>query len=143
MLGRRELYQSPISVASSPAPPQPMSGTRERPMLVKESPAPHYIMAEDFPARQCIVVEESPVPMSSVKHRPCLVLESLEPTEDRAGPTFPVPMSGTKDRLSLMDDSLAMPKVNNLCWGGRESGVGRFSNPPNKLGLCCHNYISY
>ena len=118
MLERHEPHHSPFSVASSPAPPEPMSGTRDRPMLVEETPAPHYITVEDSPTPQFIVVEESRVPMSSVKNRPCLVVESPEPTEDRAGTTSPVPMSGTKDGPSLMDDSLAMPKVNNLCWGG-------------------------
>ena len=90
-------------------------------MRVEESLAPQYIMVEDCPAPQCIVVEESPVPMSGVKHRPCLVLESLEPTENWAGTTSPVPMSGTKDSPSLLDDSPAVPKVNNLCWGGGNS----------------------
>ena len=85
VLEHRPLHHSPISVASSPAPPEPMSRTRDRPMLVEESPAPHYIMVEDSPAPQCIVVEESPVPMSGVKDRPCLVVESPEPTEDRSG----------------------------------------------------------
>ena len=118
VLERHELHHSPISVASSPAPLEPMSGTRDRPMLVEESPAPHYIMVEDSPAPQFIVVEESPVPMSGVKNRPCLVVESAEPTEDRASTTSPVPMSCTKDRPSLEDDFPAMPKVNNLCWGG-------------------------
>ena len=117
VLERRALHHSPFSVASSPAPPEPMSRTRDRPVLVEDSPAPHYIMVEDSPAPQCIVVEESPVPMSGVKDRPCLVVESPEPTEDRAGTAFPVPMSGTKDCSSLVDDSPAMPKVNNLCWG--------------------------
>ena len=87
-------------------------------MLVKASPAPHYIIVEDSPAPQCIVVGESPVPMIGVKNRPCLVVESPEPTEDRAGTKSPVPMSGTKDHPSLVDDSPAMPKVNNVCWGG-------------------------
>ena len=117
MLDHRPLHHFPISVASSPAPPEPMSGTRDRPMLVEESLAPHYIMLEDSPAPQCIVVDESLVPMSGVKDRPCLVVESPEPTEDRAGTTSPVPMSGTKDRPSLVDDSPAMLKVNNLSWG--------------------------
>ena len=117
VLEHRPLHHSPISVASSPAPPEPMSGTRDRLMLVEESPAPHFIMVEDSPAPQCIVVDESPVPMSGVKDSPCLVVESPEPTEDWAGTTSPVPMSGTKDRPSLVDDSPAMPKVNNLCWG--------------------------
>ena len=118
MLERHELHHSPISVASSPAPPEPMLGTRDRPMLVEESPAPHYIMVEDSPAPHFIVVEESLVRMSGVKNRPCLVVESPEPTEDRASTTSPVSMSGTKDRPSLVDDSLAMPKVNNLCCRG-------------------------
>ena len=117
VLERRALHHSPISVAPSPAPPEPMSGTGNRPMLVEESPAPHYIMVEDSPAPQCIVVEESPVPMSGVKNHPCLVVESPEPTEGWAGTESPVPMSGTKDRPFLVDDSPAMPKVNNLCWG--------------------------
>ena len=41
VLERHQLHHSPIPVASSPAPPEPMSGTRDRPMLVEESPAPH------------------------------------------------------------------------------------------------------
>ena len=117
VLERCAHHHPPFSVYSSPAPPEPMSGTRDRPMLVEESPAPHYIMVEDSPAPQCSVVEESPVPMSGVKNHPCLVLESPEPTKGRAGTESPVPMSGTKGRPSLVDDSLAMPKVNNLCWG--------------------------
>ena len=116
MLEHRTLHFL-FSVASSPAPPEPMSGTRDRPMLVEESPAPHYIMVDDSPAPQCIDVDDSPVPMSGVKNRPCLVVESPEPTEDQAGTTSPVPMSRTNDRPSLVDDSPAMPKLNNLCWG--------------------------
>ena len=81
-------------------------------MLVEESPSAHYIMVEDYPAPQCIVVQKSLVPMSGVKNRPCLVLESLGPTEDRAGTKSEVPMSGTKDPPSLVDDSLAVPKIN-------------------------------
>ena len=143
VLERHELHDSPISSPSSPAPPELMSGTRDGPMLVEESLAPHYIMMEDSPASQCIVVEETPVPMSCVKKSPCLVVESLEPTEDRAGPTSSVPMSGRKDRASLMDDSPAVLNVKNLCLGRRESGGGSFSNPPNNLGLPPLNYISY
>ena len=82
------------------------------------------------------------MPMSGVKDRPCLLVESTEPTEDWAGTTSPVPMSGTQDCPFLVDDSSAVPKVNNLCWGG-ESGGGRLSNHPNKLGLSPLNYISY
>ena len=85
VLERRTLHHSPISVASSLAPPEPMSGTRVRPVLVEESLAAHYIMVEDSRAHQCIVVEESPVPMSGVKNHLCLVVESPEPTEGRAG----------------------------------------------------------
>ena len=133
VLEHRPLHHSPISVASSPAPPEPMSGTRDRPMLVEESQAPHYIMVEDSPAPQCIVVDESPVPMSGVKDRPCLVVESPEPTEDRAGTTSPVPMSGTKDRPSLVDDSPAMPKVDNLCWGGGNPVEGGSATLPINL----------
>ena len=118
VLERRAVHHSPISGASSPAPTKPMSGTRDHPMLVEESLAPHYIMVEDSPAPQCIVVAESPVPMSGVKNHPCLVVESPEPTEGRARTESPVPMSGTKVRPSLVDDSPAMPKANNLCWGG-------------------------
>ena len=66
------------------------------------------------------------MPMSGVTDRPCLVVESPEPTEDRAATTSPVPMSGTKDRPSLVDDSPAVPKVNDLFWGG-ESPVERGS----------------
>ena len=102
---------------SLPRPPVLWSGQRAA-MLVEESPAPHYIMVEDSLAPQCIVVEESPSPMSGIINRPSLVVESPEPTEDRAGPSSPVPMSGTKDRPSLVDDSLVVPKVNNLCGGG-------------------------
>ena len=117
VLQRHELHHSPISVASLPAPSEPMSGTRDRPMLVEESPASHYIMVEDSPAPPCIVVDESPVPMSGVENHPCLVVDFPEPTEGRTGTESPVPMSGTKDRPSLVDDSPALPKVNNLCWG--------------------------
>ena len=80
-----------------------------------------------------LFVEESPVPMSGVKNRPCLVVESPEPTEDRAGTTSPVPMSGTKDRPSLVDDSPAMPKVNNLCWGGGSPVEGGSATLPINL----------
>ena len=135
MLERHELHHSPVSVAWSPAPPEPMSGTRDRPMLVEESPAPHYIMVEDSLAPQFIVVEESPVPMSGVKNRPCLVVESPEPMENRAGTTSPVPMSGTKDHPSLVDDSPAMPKVNNLCWGGGNPVEGGSGTLPKKWSL--------
>ena len=130
---RHELHHSPISVAPSPASPEPMSGTRERRMLVEESPAPGYILVADSPAPQCIAVEESPVPMSGVKDRPRLVVESPEPTEDRAGTTSPVPMSGTKDRPSLVDDSPAVPKVNNLCWGGGNPVEGDSATLPINL----------
>ena len=133
MLERRALHHSPISVTSLPAPPEPMSGTRDRPMLVEESPAPHYIMVGDSPAPRCIVVEESPVPMSDVKDRPCLVVESPEPTEDWAGTTSPVPMSGTKDHPSLVDDSPAMPKINNVCWGGGNPVEGGSATLPINL----------
>ena len=119
VLEHRPLHHSPISVASSPAPPEPMSGTRKGPMLVEESPAPHYIMVKDSLAPRYIFLGESLVPMSGVQNRPCLVVESsLEPTKDRASTRSPVPMSGTKDQPSLVDDSPAVPKVNNLCCGG-------------------------
>ena len=143
VLERHELHHSPISVASSPAPPEPMSGTRDRPMLVEASPPPHYITVEDSPAPQFIAVEKSPVATSGVKNRPCLVVESPEPTQDRAGTTSPVPMSGTKDRPSLVDDSPAMPKVNNLCWGGENQVEGGSATLPKKIGLSPHKYISY
>ena len=58
------------------------------------------------------------MPMRGVKNRPYLVVESLEPTEDRASTMSLVPMSGTKDRPSLVDDSPVVPKVDSLCWGG-------------------------
>ena len=76
MLEHRHLHHSPFSAALSLASPEAMSGTKNRPMLVEESPAPHHIMVEDSLAPQYIVVEESPVPMSGVKNRPCLVVES-------------------------------------------------------------------
>ena len=133
VLERHELHHSPISVASSPAPPEPMSGTRDRPMLVEDSPVPHYITVEDSPAPQFIVVEESPVPMSGIKNRPCLVVESPEPTEDRAGTTSPVLMSCTNCSPSLVDGSPAMPKVNNLCWGGGNPVEGGSATLPISL----------
>ena len=133
VLERHELHYSPIYVASSPAPLEPMSGTRDRPMLVEESTAPRYIMVEDSPAPQLIVVEKSPVPMSGVKNRPCLVVESLEPTEDQAGTTSPVPMSGTKEHASLVDDSPAMLTVNNLCCGGGNPVEGSSATLPINL----------
>ena len=138
VLDCRALHHSPVFVASLPAPPEPLSGTRDPPVGVEESPAPHYIMVEDSPAHQCIVVEQSLVPMSGVKDRPCLVVGSPEPTEDQAGTTSPVPISGTKDRPSLVDDSPAMPRVNNLWREGGESVGGRSNNPPDKLGLSLH-----
>ena len=102
-------------------------------MLVEESLAPHYIIVEDSLAPQCIVVEESPVPMSGVKDRPCLVVQFPEPTEDRAGTTSSVPMSGTKDHPFLVHDSTAVPKVNNLCWGGRNPVEGGSATLPINL----------
>ena len=133
VLERHELHRSPTSVASSPARPEPMSGTRDRPMHVEESPTPQYFMVQDSPAPQCIVVEESLVPMSGVKYRPCLIVESLEPTEGRAGTESPVPMSGRKDGPSLVDDSPAVPKVNNLCWGGGNPVEGGSETLPINL----------
>ena len=123
VLERRARHHSPISVASSPA--VPMSGTRDRPMLVEESPEPHYIVVEDSPAPQCIVVEESPAPMSGVKDRPVFVEESP--------PTSPVPMSGTNDRPSLVDESPAVPMVGNLCWGGENPLEGGSATLPINL----------
>ena len=129
----RALHHSPISVASSPALPEPVSGTRNRPMLVEKCPAPHYIMLEESLAPQYVFVEESPPPMSGVKDRPCLVVELSEPTEDRAGTTSPVPLSGTKDRPCLVDDSPAVPKVSNLCWGGGNPVEGGSATVPISL----------
>ena len=43
VLENRALHHSPISVAASPAPPEPMSETRDHPTLVQESAVPHYI----------------------------------------------------------------------------------------------------
>ena len=133
MLERHEIHHSPISFASSPTPPEPMLGTRARPMLVEESPAPHYIMVEDSLAPQCIVVEESPVPMTGVKNRSCLVVESPEPTEGWARTELAVPMSGTKNRPSRVDDSPVVPKVNNLCWGGGNPVEGGSATSPMNL----------
>ena len=134
MLENRPLLHSPISVASSPASPEPMSGTRNRPMLLEESPAPHYIMVEDSPAPQYIVVEEYPVPMSCVRNRPCLVMESPpKPTEDRDGTMSAVPMSSTTDRPSVVDDSQAVLEVNNLCCGGQKLVEGGSATLPINL----------
>ena len=127
VLTHRPLHHSPISVASSPALFEPMLGTKNRPMLVKKSPGPHYIMVEDSRGPQYNVVADTPAPMSGLKSRPCLGVESLEPTGDRASTTSPVPMSGTKDHSSLVDDSPAVLKANNLCWGGENRVGGRFS----------------
>ena len=99
-------------------------GTRNRPLLVEESPASHYIMVEDSLAPQYIVVDESLVPMCGVKNRPCLVVESPEPTEDQATTTSPLPMSSTKDQRSLVDDSPAVLKVSNPCFGGENPVEG-------------------
>ena len=52
-------------VASTPTAPEPMLGTKDRPTLIDESSAPHYI-----------VVQESRAPRYVVKDRPCLVVES-------------------------------------------------------------------
>ena len=132
MLEHWPLHHSPISAASLPSPPEPLSGTRNGPMLVEESSAPHEIMADDSPAPQCIVVEESPVPMNGVKDRPCLVVKSPEPTKDWSGARSPVPKSRTKDCSSPVDDSPAVSKVNNLCWGeGNPVGGGSATLPIN------------
>ena len=133
VLERHELHHLPISVASSPAPLEPMSGPGDRPMLVEESPLPHYIMVEDYLAPQCIVVQKSLVPMSGVKNPLCLVVESLEPTEDRAGYKSQVPMSGTKDPSSPVDDSAVVPKVDNLRWGGGNPVEGGSATLPESL----------
>ena len=71
--------------------------------------------------------------MSGVKNRPCLVVEPPEPTGDRACTTSLVPMSGTKDRPSLVDDSLAMQKVKNLLWGGEDPVEGGSGTLPKNL----------
>ena len=81
--------------------------------------------------------------LGNVEQCPCHVVESLEATEGWSGATSLVLMSGTKGPPSLVDDSQAVPKVHNLCWGGRESGGGRFSNPPKKFGLSSLNYAFY
>ena len=79
--GGTEHPPTPISLASSPAPPEPVSGRRDQPTLMEEFLACQYIEVEDSPAPQDMVVEESPVPMSGAKNRPCLVVEPpLEPT---------------------------------------------------------------
>ena len=137
VLEHRPLHHSPISVASSPALPEPMSVTRNCPMLVDKSPAPNYIIVEDSPAPQCTVLVESLMPPSGVINPACLVVESPEPTEDRASTTSLVPISGTKDRPSLAADTTAVPKVNNLCWG-RENLVegGSVTLPINLVSPC-------
>ena len=122
VLEHRPLHYSRISVASLLALPEPMSGTRNCPMLVEQSPAPHYIVVEDYPAPQYIVVEESQVPMSGVQNRRCLFAESPpERTQDRVSTTFTVLMGGIKDQPSLLDDSTAVLKNNNLCRGGERN----------------------
>ena len=94
---RREFCHSSISVASSPAPSEPMSGLKDHPTLVEESPAP----------------------MSGVKDRPCLIVGSPEEaTWGRAETTSPVPMSCTKGQPSQVDDSPTVQMVNNLSSGG-------------------------
>ena len=134
MLERREPHHSPISVVSLRAPPEPMSGTKNRPLLVEESLGPHYIIVEDSLAPRYIVVQEPPVPMSRVKHRPCLVVQSLgKPADDRATTTSPVPISGKKDQPFLVDDPPAVPKVNNLCLGGENPLEGGSATHPINL----------
>ena len=134
VLNRREPHHFPISVASSPAPPESMSGTRHHPTLVKESPAPHYIIVEDSPAPQYIVEQESQVPMSGIKNHQCLVVESPpNPTEDKARATSQVPRSGTRDRPSLVDDSPAVPKVSNPGWGAENRVEGGSETLPINL----------
>ena len=151
VLERRARQHSPISVASPPAMPEPMSGTTDRPMLVEESPEARYIVVEDSPAPQCIVVEESPAPMSGVKDRPVFVEESpTEPTRHQAETTSPVPMSGTKDRPSLVDESPTVPMVSNLCWGGEHPVEGGSAtslhvakkHPAALLSLSCHSPVA-
>ena len=83
---------------------------------MEESPEPHYIVVEESLAPQHVVVEECPAPMSCVKDRPYLVVDSPPgPTLGKTENPSLVPMSGTKDEPSPVDDSLAVPKVNNLC----------------------------
>ena len=55
VLERHEVHQSPISVPPLPAPPERMSGTWARPMLVEEFSAPHYIIVEDSPALSALL----------------------------------------------------------------------------------------
>ena len=83
VLEHRPLHHFPTSVASSPAQAEPVSGTRNRPMLVEESLVPRYIMVEDSPALQYILVGGSPLPMSGAKDRPCHVVVSPEHTDIR------------------------------------------------------------
>ena len=71
--------------------------------------------------------------MRGVKDRPCLVVESPEPTEDRGGATSPVPMTGTKNCPSLMNDTPAVPNVNSLCWGGENPVEGGSATLPTSL----------
>ena len=120
VLERRKLCHSSISVASSPARPEPISGIRDQPTVEEELPAPHYIMLENSAAPQNILVEESPPAMSGVKQRPCVLLECpLEPMGDQSGTTSLVSMTGRKDERSLVDYSPALPKVNSLGAEGR------------------------
>ena len=119
VLGCHELHHSAISVASSPASCEPMSGTRDQPTLVQEAPVPRY-MVDDYQVPQYIVVEKAPMPISGFKHGQCLVVESpLGSTGHRAGTKSLLPMCGTINQPSLVDHSPAVPKATIYAWGER------------------------
>ena len=116
VLERRKLRHSPMSVASSPAPPEPMSGKRDRATLVDESPASHYIVGQD---PTCCGGGVPSARERRGNHGPCLDMESPPgPMWGHTKNLSQVPMNGTKDQPSLVDDSPTFPKVDNLCLGG-------------------------
>ena len=71
-------HHSPVSVASLPAPPEPMSGTRYQPTPVEESPAPLYLVVEKLLVPQCLLMEESPAPMGGLNDCVCLAVDSAQ-----------------------------------------------------------------
>ena len=143
VLEHRPLYHSPNSVASSPAPPEPMSGTRNRPMLVEESLAPDYIVVEDSPTPQYIVVEESLGPKRR-RPRPPMSCRGISGAYRGPGRYFFSGAYEWHERSSIPGGRFAGgAEGEESLLGGRESGGGRFSNPLNKSGLSPLNYISY
>ena len=117
VLEHRPLHRSPISFASSLAHTRTYVGVQESPNAYGvnagaplhhggglSSPSIHFCggSAGAYERRQ-----EPPMSCRGIS----------EPTEDRASTTSLVPMRGKKDQPSLLGDSPAVRKVNNLCWG--------------------------